>query len=453
MRSFILSIFTLLLTSSLLFSQSYNMSNGGSASTCSGTFYDPGGTGNYTSGNSTWTYTICNPSAPAPIFIDFTSFNLRNPLLCSSDVLRIYNGPTTASPLIGTYTGTNNPGFVVGTTGCLTFQFQRYGTGIFCSSGGAPGWTATISCTPPSQTGDNCFGANAFCSSTAYNFQNNTSGSAPGGPNYGCLGSQPNPIWYYMEIDNSGPMQLALSQTTGPGGTGAAIDVDFAMWGPVTNLITGCSNVMNGTVAPLQCSFSASATETLGLGYTGGTGSGQSTPASAVAGQIYIVLLTNYNGSAGYITFNQSAGSGEADCSIILPMELATFTGSKDGRRNKLEWITTTEHNNSHFALERSSDGINWETIEIIEGSGNSSEMIGYVAYDDNFTEIENYYRLNQFDFDGKNKTSKVVVIDNSLNAKTLLKVVNTLGQEVDKDHPGMVLYVYDDGTVVKKMN
>lgn len=448
-------IFFLLMTlpgATWLFSQSFTMSNGGSASSCSGNFFDPGGTGNYSSENSTWTYTICNPSAPSPIYISFASFSLRNPTFCSSDVLRIYNGPSTASPLIGSYTGNNNPGFVVGTSGCLTFQFQRFGTSFFCSSGGAAGWQASITCTLPPPTGGNCFLSNPFCSSTAYNFPNNTSGSAPSGPNYGCLGSQPNPIWYYMTINVSGPIQLALSQTTGPGGTGSGIDVDFALWGPVSNLATGCSSVMSGSVPPVQCSFSASATETLGLGLSGGTGSGASTPPAAIAGQTYIVLLTNYNGSSGYISFNQSSGAGAADCSIVLPVELSSFTGNTDGRRNLLNWSTSTEYNNAYFAVERSVDGLNWETIEVVNGNGTTTEVSEYMAFDDHFSNTENYYRLNQVDFDGKSKLSMIISIDNSIGDKILVKVVNSLGQEIDDYYKGMVLYIYDDGTVIKKM-
>jgi len=450
MRSILLSTFSIILTFGTSYSQTFTMTDGGSASSCAGTFYDPGGTGNYPDANSTWTYTICNPSAPAPIYLDFTSFDLGSGggFFCTQDVLRIYNGPSVASPLIGSYTDTDSPGIVVGSTGCITIQLS----GRSCTNNG-PGWAATISCTSPPPTGDNCFVANPFCSSTAYNFPNNTTGSAPSGPNYGCLGSEPNPIWYYMEIDVTGPMQLSISQTTGAGGTGSAIDVDFAMWGPVTDLMTGCSSVMSGALAPTQCSFSASATETIGLGLPGGFGSGATTPAAAIAGQVYIVLLTNYNGSAGFIDFNQSSGSGAADCSIILPIELGAFEGLKEGRRNKLEWITTTEHNNSYFALERSTDGVYWETIEIINGNGNSTEMIYYEAYDDNFEETINYYRLNQFDFDGNNKTSKSVVIDNTNEDKTLVKILNTLGQEVDENHPGVVLFIYDDGSVVRKMN
>lgn len=173
-----------------------------------------------------------------------------------------------------------------------------------------------------------CGTANPFCSSQSYNFPNATSGSAPAGPNYGCLGSQPRPIWYYMEIGTSGTIDMLLQQTTGPNGTGSQIDVDFAMWGPYSNLSAGCTAIMSGSAAPIQCSFSNSYSEDLGLGVSGGTGTGLTTPPAAVAGQVYIVLLTNYNGAAGFISFNQTGGTGSADCSIVDPCSIDNFTAT-----------------------------------------------------------------------------------------------------------------------------
>lgn len=132
-----------------------------------------------------------------------------------------------------------------------------------------------------------------------------------------------------MQIGTSGTMQIGISQTTGVNGTGTGIDVDFAMWGPFSSLEAGCIAVMSGSQPPLQCSYSTAATETIGLGMPGGTGSGVSTPPAAVAGQYYIVLLTNYNGSSGYISFNQTGGTGSADCSILNPECLITnFTAN-----------------------------------------------------------------------------------------------------------------------------
>jgi gliding motility-associated-like protein len=182
-----------------------------------------------------------------------------------------------------------------------------------------------------------CSSANPFCSTISYNFPNETSTCVPSGPNYGCLASQPNPVWYYMQINQSGNIQLDLEQTTGPNGTGSGLDVDFALYGPYSSLNAGCSAIDGGDF-PLQCSFSAAPTETIGLGLTGGAGSGESTPSSAVVGQFYIVLITNYDGASGYISFNQSVGStGSADCSIVTPCDISSVTAtpsSCDGSGN-----------------------------------------------------------------------------------------------------------------------
>lgn len=165
--------------------------------------------------------------------------------------------------------------------------------------------------------GLSCATANPFCSDSAYYFPNFSSGdgvTAPPEPDYGCLYSQPNPIWYYMQIDDPGTMQISIHQTSL---TGVGIDVDFAMWGPFTSLADGCDQIMLGTLSPLQCSFSASASETIGLGMAGGAGAGASTPPDAETGDIYIVVLTNYSGQPGNISFEQTAGTATTDCSII----------------------------------------------------------------------------------------------------------------------------------------
>ncbi len=134
-------------------------------------------------------------------------------------------------------------------------------------------------------------------------------------------GSAPAPIWYWMQIGTAGTMQLTLSQQTT---AGVGIDIDFAMYGPFTSLATGCAAVPAGA-APIQCSFSGSVTETLGLGLPGGVGGGASTPPSAQVGEVYLVLMTNYYASVasnptdaiGTISFSQTGGTGSADCGIV----------------------------------------------------------------------------------------------------------------------------------------
>ena len=120
--------------------QNFNMSNGGSITTCSGTFYDSGGPANVHGNNENLTYTIC-PSVLGSTTLDFTVFSTTNVF----DFLTIYDGNTTAAPTLGTFSGTSSsPGFISATasntSGCLTLVF--FSNSFFV----ADGWAATIGC-------------------------------------------------------------------------------------------------------------------------------------------------------------------------------------------------------------------------------------------------------------------------------------------------------------------
>jgi subtilisin-like proprotein convertase family protein len=133
------------------FAQTYNMPSGtNTVSTCSGTFYDSGGPGSNYTYNDNRTYTICPSIAGNKVRVNFTSFVTEN----GYDFLYIYDGPTTASPTLGTYSGTSSPGIVQATpsnaSGCITFRFTSDGNFIFTST--YAGWAATISCITPCQS-------------------------------------------------------------------------------------------------------------------------------------------------------------------------------------------------------------------------------------------------------------------------------------------------------------
>ena len=120
--------------------------------TCSGTFYDSGGSaGNYTD-NQNRTVTFCSSPAGQTISLTFSQFNIEN----NWDYMYIYNGPNTASPLLGTYTGTTSPGTISATSGCITIRFTSDGSVT------ASGWVAAISCiTPDPCTGNFILNGNA----------------------------------------------------------------------------------------------------------------------------------------------------------------------------------------------------------------------------------------------------------------------------------------------------
>lgn len=118
--------------------QNYNMQNG-SVNTCTGNFFDSGGNGGSYSNGEDFTATICSDTPGQNIQVVFSSFSTES----CCDYLRIYDGPTTGSPLIGQYQGTTSPGTVQASGSCLTFVFHSDGSIV------SSGWAATISCFTP----------------------------------------------------------------------------------------------------------------------------------------------------------------------------------------------------------------------------------------------------------------------------------------------------------------
>ena len=102
-----------------------------------------------------------------------------------------------------------------------------------------------------------------------------------------------------------------------------------------------------------------------------------------------------------------------------LPIELFHFgVQCVSGQQAvNIHWTTASETNNDFFTIEKSEDGINFKSIGTVKGAGNSVTSIDYQYTDNELTTgVGSYYRLKQTDFDGKNKTFKVVASDCSNN-------------------------------------
>jgi len=148
-----------------------------------------------------------------------------------------------------------------------------------------------------------CQSSLPFCTDTVYNFPAGVNaGSAQSGANYTCLGTQPNPAWYYMEVLNSGPIDIYMSSTP-------QVDIDFSLWGPFTNQTTPCVAQLT-SANTVDCSYSTAWNETANI-------------PNAQAGQIYILLICNYSNQPCNINFHQSNTSnpnhGTTNCGILAP--------------------------------------------------------------------------------------------------------------------------------------
>jgi len=95
-----------------------------------------------------------------------------------------------------------------------------------------------------------------------------------------------------------------------------------------------------------------------------------------------------------------------------LPIELLSFDAIKNDNKVDINWKTASETMNDYFTLERSKDGISFETVSIIKGSSNSKNLIEYSETDFNPLDGISYYRLKQTDLNGQYSYSKIVAVN-----------------------------------------
>ena len=150
-----------------------------------------------------------------------------------------------------------------------------------------------------------CQDSAPFCTSTGVTFPAETgNGDAPFGPDYDCLFTTPNPAWYYLNISQSGNINITLTNTN-------LVDVDFILWGPFPNQSSMCASIFNGTAGIEDCSYATDATE-----YVDITG--------AIVGQWYMFLITNFSDVPTDIIATQTGGGGATNCAILCTFNSIT---------------------------------------------------------------------------------------------------------------------------------
>ncbi len=249
----------------------------------------------------------------------------------------------------------------------------------------------------------NAFSQGASCGEADPICSNNTSVSFTAGVNsgsfgtsVGCLGSTPNPAWYVLKVGQSGRINIHMATTP-------SRDLDFACWGPFASATEGCGqlNLTGGTshgpdAGPnpsdlggypignlIDCSFTAQSIEYVHI-------------ANAVAGQWYVLLVTNYSNQPCQINLNSDPSStGTTNCAIISPPigdtvcegETATFSVSHPIAGASYHWdgpnlfttVTDTIVTKPNIAPEDA--GLYWLTIINPDGTLNDPDTCRLIVH------------------------------------------------------------------------
>lgn len=307
-----------------------------------------------------------------------------------------------------------------------------------CSSGcAATGYSGPNGAWSVTNTGTNGGNANVWYVSCAEN------GQASGVCGAGC-GSDES-----MHVGSSFYGDLGAAYLAG--GMGTNPETNRRVNSPVID----CSGRSNITLSFVYIENGDGVTDnaTLKISYNGGTtwndlaDMGKTTLCGGGQGlwQTYSMVLpaaanNNANLRLGFNwTNNNNSGTDpsfavdDVQLSVVSPMpvELIGFDGNCIGDHQALiSWSTASEINNSHFEIEKASDGVQFNTAYSLSGAGNSNAVIDYQQIVD-VPANGAWFRLKQVDFDGQFSWSESIYL--SCNQTGDLK--NTIVQYQQEDH------------------
>ncbi|HEY4060882.1 MAG TPA: T9SS type A sorting domain-containing protein [Puia sp.] len=104
-----------------------------------------------------------------------------------------------------------------------------------------------------------------------------------------------------------------------------------------------------------------------------------------------------------------------------LPITMLSFTGQAEKGNVLLNWATAQEENSDYFEVERSTDNMNFAPIGKVTAAHNSAQTTNYSYTDLSPAAGNNYYRLKMVDLDGSSVYSKIVVVNFSTAAGSVI--------------------------------
>ncbi|MEH6536665.1 MAG: gliding motility-associated C-terminal domain-containing protein [Psychroserpens sp.] len=193
-------------------------------------------------------------------------------------------------------------------------------------SGGNDAVTTTFDlCIKEAPTNIICENAENFCAEPGGALTTSNIIGIPDATDIACLFSAPNPTWNILQIGDPGLIEIEIAQVDDAGN---GLDVDFVLWGPFDSLANACGNLDLGCPNPggdcpnntgdpnfypfgniVDCSYSFVSVENLTID-------------NALAGEIYVLLVTNFSDNPGTISISQTNSGGTDDGDITAEIEV-----------------------------------------------------------------------------------------------------------------------------------
>ncbi len=207
---------------------------------------------------------------------------------------------------------------------------------------------------------------------------------------------------------------------------------------------TTATTTYTWTVPPGAAIVSGQGTTTILVSFANNNGN----VAVAIANECQTVNVSLAVTATNCIFYAGGTGDGFAVTTITnkpLPISLVSFDATVQNGIVYLNWKTSSELENDFFLVERSRDGVTFESLAKVDGAGTTKESMSYQVADNNPYRGTSYYRLSQTDFDGSTAYFRVVLV----RVEGFGEVTKLYPNPVDKDDQLHVdFFAEEDGPV-----
>lgn len=190
--------------------------------------------------------------------------------------------------------------------------------------------------------------------------------------------------------------------------------------------------------------------------YTGASGNGNMPNAGIVSFRLATPTMVS-----DYLTCSYDFSSSDLLISnptaVPLLVKFHSFTASYVNGKVDLEWATSVDASSDYFQIERSSDGINYTTLDKIKAVNESTNQTADYSFVDNLTEQATssnlYYRIRQVDYDGTYEYTNVqkISLNNSNQTTSFYLAGQSLMVNNSTDETAVVQYFNISGMLLKE--
>lgn len=235
------------------------------------------------------------------------------------------------------------------------------------------------------------------------------------------------------------PATYKMNITNGVGGVAYQIGEQYSDPGAGFNYSYVIVNNSTGNIVAISSTSNLTNSTTFPAGQYTVYGISYSTSIAnlnSYVGGSFNSLATQIQNNPSTFCADLSRNSVTVNVTGTFPVQFTALKARKQSEKVALDWGTASEQNSSHFLVQRSANGSDFDTqIGNVKAAGNSNSQLNYNFIDANPIKGWNYYRIKQIDLDGKFIYSNTAAVNFEKGAGMMLIYPNPAKDQLNIEY------------------